>query len=174
VFERKKLGRDAAELTALTDHPTEHGLILEILARPLPGIYDPTGPGRLPFSFFPAMAETQRENTRESTLEGLKTATRKGKYGGRPPVITDNTLHTVPRRKTLGEPAEQTQPAPTIPTGKRKEQNPSLASNYQALAEHKKTQTHPEPSRQHTPTSPPFSSATTAPSNYSALHATWR
>ncbi|MCX4857964.1 recombinase family protein [Streptomyces canus] len=63
---------------------TEHGLVLEMLAGPLPGIYDPTGPGKLLFGFFAAMAETERENIRESTLEGLDTAARKGKYGGRP------------------------------------------------------------------------------------------
>ncbi|MFE2214294.1 recombinase family protein [Streptomyces canus] len=58
VFEMKRLGRDAAELTALADHLTEHGLVLEMLAGPLPGIYDPTGPGKLLFGFFAAMAET--------------------------------------------------------------------------------------------------------------------
>ncbi|MFY1678702.1 recombinase family protein [Streptomyces sp. WMMC905] len=95
----KRLGRDAAELTALADHLTAHGLVLEMLAGPLPGIYDPTGPGKLLFAFFAAMAETERENIRESTLEGLDTAARKGKHGGRPPVITDDMLHTVLRRR---------------------------------------------------------------------------
>ncbi|MEU9959785.1 recombinase family protein [Streptomyces sp. NPDC050982] len=70
----KRLGRDAAELTALADHLTEHGLVLEMLAGPLPGIYDPTGPGKLLFGFFAAIAETERENIRESTLEGLESA----------------------------------------------------------------------------------------------------
>ncbi|MEU1692511.1 recombinase family protein [Streptomyces hirsutus] len=144
VFEMKRLGRDAAELTALADHLTEHGLVLEMLAGPLPGIYDPTGPGKLLFGFFAAMAETERENIRESTLEGLETAARKGKYGGRPPVITDDMLHTVLRRKALGESVEQIQPSLIIPTGKRKGQNPSVASIYRALAEHEKTQAYPE------------------------------
>src|SRR6266571_7017252 len=58
----KRLGRDAAELTALADHLNAHGLVLEMLAGPLPGIYDPTGPGRILFGFFAAMAETEREN----------------------------------------------------------------------------------------------------------------
>jgi DNA invertase Pin-like site-specific DNA recombinase len=144
VFEMKRLGRDAAELTALADHLTEHGLVLEMLAGPLPGIYDPTGPGKLLFGFFAAMAETERENIRESTLEGLETAARKGKYGGRPPVITDDMLHTVLRRKALGESVEQIQPSLIIPTGKRKGQNPSVASIYRALAENEKTQAYPE------------------------------
>ncbi|GAA3415615.1 recombinase family protein [Streptosporangium vulgare] len=83
VYEMKRLGRDAAELTA-------HGLVLEMLAEPLPGMYDPSGPGRLLLAFFAAMAETERENIRESTLEGLDAAARKGKHGGQPPVITDD------------------------------------------------------------------------------------
>jgi hypothetical protein len=117
----KRLGRDAAELTALAEHLTAHGLVLEILAGPLPGIYDPTGPGKLLFAFFAAMAETERENIRESTLEGLDTAARKGKHGGRPPVITEDMLHTVLRRRAGGESVEQIQPDLIIPTGKRKD-----------------------------------------------------
>ncbi|ARF58067.1 recombinase family protein [Streptomyces gilvosporeus] len=144
VYEMKRLGRDAAELTALADHLTEHGLVLEMLAGPLPGIYDPTGPGKLLFGFFAAMAETERENIRESTLEGLDTAARKGKHGGRPPVITDDMLHTVLRRKALGESVEQIQPDLIIPTGKRKGQSPSVASIYRALAEHAKREAYPQ------------------------------
>ncbi|WP_226899598.1 recombinase family protein [Nonomuraea phyllanthi] len=34
VYEMKRLGRDAAELTALADHLTAHGLVLEMLAGP--------------------------------------------------------------------------------------------------------------------------------------------
>ncbi|MFF4053525.1 recombinase family protein [Streptomyces chartreusis] len=115
VYEMKRLGRDAAELTALADQLTAHGLILEMLAGPLPGIYDPTGPGKLLFAFFAAMAETERESIRESTLEGLDTATRKGKHGGRPPVITDAMLQHRPpaprgRRVRRADPARPDHP----------------------------------------------------------------
>ncbi|MFJ2020497.1 recombinase family protein [Streptomyces nodosus] len=102
VYEMKRLGRDAAELTALADHLTAHALVLEMLTGPLPGIHDPTGPSRPLFAFFAAMAETERENIRESTLEVLDTAARKGKHGGRPPVVTDDMLHTVLRRRANG------------------------------------------------------------------------
>ncbi|HEY9367175.1 recombinase family protein [Streptomyces sp.] len=61
VYEMKRPGRDAAELTALADHLTAHGLVLEMLAGPLPGMCDPSGAGRLLFAFFAAMAETERE-----------------------------------------------------------------------------------------------------------------
>ncbi|MFF9024824.1 recombinase family protein [Streptomyces eurythermus] len=140
----KRLGRDTAELTALADHLTAHGPVLEMLAGPLPGLYDPTGPGKLLFAFFAAMAETERENIRESTLEGLDTAARKGKHGGRPPVITEDMPHTVLRRRANGESVEQIQPDLIIPTGKCKGQSPSVASIYRALAEHEKRVAYPE------------------------------
>ncbi len=115
-----------------------------MLAGPLPGIYDPTGPGRILFGFFAAMAETERENIREATLEGLDAAARKGNHGGRPAVITADMLHTVLRRKAAGETVEAIQPDLIIPTGKRKGHPPSLASIYRALAEHAKTLAYPE------------------------------
>ncbi|GGW58404.1 hypothetical protein GCM10010503_39330 [Streptomyces lucensis JCM 4490] len=144
MYEMKRLGRDAGELTALADHLTAHGLVLEMLAGPLPGIYDPTGPRKLLFAFFAAMAETERENIRQFALKGPDTAGRKGKHDRRPPVITDDMLHTVLRCRTLGESVEQIQPDLFIPTGKRKGQNRSVASIYRALAEHAKREAYPE------------------------------
>lgn len=144
VYEMKRLGRSAAELTALADHLTAHGLVLEMLVGPLPGIYDPSGPGRTLFGFFAAMAETEREGIREATLEGLDAAARKGRHGGLPPVITDDMLHTVLRRRAAGESVEQIRPDLIIATGKRKGHNPGLASIYRALAEHEKRQAYPE------------------------------
>ncbi|SFQ82108.1 recombinase family protein [Amycolatopsis rubida] len=144
VSEMKRLGRDSAELTAIADHLTAHGILLEMLAGPIPGIYDPSGTGRMLFGFFAAMAETDREAIRESTLEGLNAAARKGNHGGRPTVITDDMLHTVLRRRANGESVEDIRPDLIIPTGKRKGHNPSLASIYRALAEHEKREAHPD------------------------------
>jgi DNA invertase Pin-like site-specific DNA recombinase len=144
VYEMTRLGRDAAELTALADHLTAHGLVFEMLAGPLPGIYDPTGPGRMLFAFFAAMAETERDNIREATLEGLDTAARKDKHSGRPPAITDDMLHTVLRRRAAGETVAQIRPDLIIPAGKRKGRNPSVASIYRALAAYEKAQAYPE------------------------------
>lgn len=45
VYEMKRLGRDAAELTAPADHLTAHGLILEMPAGPLPAGCGTTPPG---------------------------------------------------------------------------------------------------------------------------------
>jgi len=143
VNEMKRLGRDSAELTALADHLTAHGIALEMLTGPLTGIYDPTGTGRVLFAFFAAMAETERENIREATLEGLNAAAREGHHGGGPPVITDDMLHTVLRRRGLGESVESIRPD-LISTGKRKGPTPSVASIYRALAEHEKRHAYPE------------------------------
>jgi DNA invertase Pin-like site-specific DNA recombinase len=93
---------------------------------------------------FGAMAETERENIRKATLEGLDAAARKGNYGGRPQVITDDMLHTVLRRRAAGEPVETIRTDLIIPAGKRKGHNPSLASIYWALAGHDKAQAYPE------------------------------
>jgi hypothetical protein len=60
-------------------------------------------------------------------LEGLNAAARKGHHGGRPPVITDDMLHTVLRRLASAESVELIRPDLTVPTGKRKGRNPSLA-----------------------------------------------
>ncbi|WKX73849.1 hypothetical protein [Streptomyces sp. XD-27] len=53
-------------------------------------------------------------------------------------------LHAVLRRRAGGESVEQIQPDLIIPTGKRKGQNPSVASIYRALAEHAKREAYPE------------------------------
>jgi hypothetical protein len=79
-------------------------------------------------------------------------------------VITDDMLHTVLRRRADGEPVESIRPDLIIPTGKRKGQNPSLASIYRALAEHAKAQTYRQAVAGTTPTS--------SPSNTPATHHT--
>ncbi|WKV76049.1 recombinase family protein [Streptomyces sp. PCS3-D2] len=81
----KRLGRDAAELTALADHLTAHGPGLGDAGRPAARHTTRPARGRMLFGFFAAMAETERESIREATLEGLDAASRKGKHGGRPP-----------------------------------------------------------------------------------------
>jgi DNA invertase Pin-like site-specific DNA recombinase len=140
----ERLGRDAAELTALADHLTPHGLVLEMLAGPLPGIYDPTGPGRILFGFFAAMAETERENIREATLEGLDAAAGKRNHGGRPRSSPTTCCTPCSAAGPPENPVETIRTDLVIPAGKRKGHNPSLASIYRALAGHDKAQAYPE------------------------------
>ncbi|MEU5211206.1 hypothetical protein [Streptomyces sp. NPDC020742] len=91
-----------------------------------------------------ARCSTLGQELDSQLVEGLDTAARKGKHGGQPPVITDDMLHTVLRRRALSESVEQIQPDLFIPTGKRKGQNPSVASIYRALAEPAKREAYPE------------------------------
>ncbi|MFD9624155.1 hypothetical protein ACFWB2_44330 [Streptomyces virginiae] len=53
-------------------------------------------------------------------------------------------LHIVLRRRAAGESVEKIRTGLIIPTGKRKGQNPGLASIYRALAEHERAQAYPE------------------------------
>jgi DNA invertase Pin-like site-specific DNA recombinase len=143
VYEMKRLGRDPAELTALADHLTAHGIALEMLAGPLTGIYDPTDTDRILFAFFAAMAETERENIREATLEGLNAAARKGTPRRTP--ARDHQRHAAhrappPRERRI----HRGHPRPDHPRRQAQREKPSPASIYRALAEHGKAQAHPE------------------------------
>jgi DNA invertase Pin-like site-specific DNA recombinase len=109
VYEMKCLGRDAAELTALADYLSAHGLAIEMLAGPFAGMYDPGGHGRTTVRVLRSDGRDRAENIRESTLEGLDATARKGRHGGRPPVITEDMLHTVLRRRAPGESVEEIQ-----------------------------------------------------------------
>ncbi|MEV0787486.1 recombinase family protein [Streptomyces sp. NPDC050423] len=174
VYEMKRLGRDAAELTALADHLTAHGLVLEMLAGPFQGMYDPSGPGRLLSGFFAAMAETERESIREATLEGLDAAARKGNHGGRPPVITDDMLHTVLRRRVNARPSRTSSPTYSSPLATARDRAPASPAFTGRSPSMRRPGRTGRPSRPRTPTSPLSSSVTAAPSSYSGLHATWR
>jgi hypothetical protein len=73
--------------------------------------------------------------------------------GASTPVITDDMLHTVLRRRANGESVEAIRPDLIIPTGKRRGRNPSLASIYRTLAAHDKAQAYPEAIEAATPAS---------------------
>lgn len=89
VYEMKRLGRDAAERTALADHLTAHGLALEMLAGPLPGIYEPTGRvrGCLRAHQWPFVREV-REVRSASTVSGVWSGRPRVRRSSRPPGLT--------------------------------------------------------------------------------------
>ncbi len=92
--------------------------------RPPPGDVRPQRAGTPAVRILRGYGGDRAENIRESTLEGIDAAGRKGNHGGRPPVITDDMLHTTFRRHAHGETVEDIQPDLLIPTGRRKGQNP--------------------------------------------------
>jgi DNA invertase Pin-like site-specific DNA recombinase len=107
------------------------------------------------FAFFAAMAETERENIRDATLEGLTAAARKGNHGGRPPVITADMLHTVLRRRANGESVEQIRPDLIIPPANARANTPARPASTGRLPSTTKRRRTPRPSTKPTPTSPP-------------------
>ncbi|MEV6212788.1 recombinase family protein [Kitasatospora sp. NPDC051914] len=160
VYEMKRLGRDAAELTAPADHLTAHGLVLEMLAGPLPGIYDPSGPGRILFGFFAAMAKTERESIREATLEGLDAAAPQGQ--ARRSAAGHHRRHAAHSAATpgSGRVRRADPPRPDHPHRQAQEPEPGpgrhLPGARRARESARRT---PKPSPRPTPTSQPSRSA---------------
>ncbi|MER6026290.1 hypothetical protein [Streptomyces sp. NPDC001851] len=103
------LSDDLPALHSLVNGMERDRLVLEMFAGPLPGIYDATGPGKLLFAFFAAMAETERETSGSPRSNGsTPPPARRVRRPARD--ITDDMLHTVLRRRALGEPVEQSHP----------------------------------------------------------------
>jgi DNA invertase Pin-like site-specific DNA recombinase len=59
--------------------------------------------GRFVFAILGAVAEMEREVTRERVNAGLAAARQRGRIGGRPPVVTLERLRLAQRLRTDGE-----------------------------------------------------------------------
>ena len=59
------------------------------------GIDTTTAQGKLTFHIFGALAEFERELTRERTMAGLKAAREQGRVGGRPPALDEEEIPQV-------------------------------------------------------------------------------
>jgi DNA invertase Pin-like site-specific DNA recombinase len=134
VHELKRLARNAAELMTLSGKLQDAGVQLELLTGPLTGIYDPQGMGAMFFAVLAAAAQIERNYIREKTLEGQVAAAAKGNHGGRPKVIDDDMLTFAQALKDKGVPVPEIAKKLTIKSGKNKDEHPSVASVYRALA----------------------------------------
>lgn len=68
------------------------GVQLELLTRPLTGIYDPHGMGSMLFAVLAFAAQLDRDYIRDTTLEGRQAAAAKGNHGSRPKVADEDVL----------------------------------------------------------------------------------
>lgn len=135
VHELKRLGRGSAELITTADTLRSHDVGLEMLTGPLAGVYDPRGYGAALFAFFAGMAESDREYTRERTLEGQEASRKAGRYGGRPAVIDTDMADYARTLRAKGVPVADIAAKLVIPSGKNKGKHPSLATVYRILGE---------------------------------------
>lgn len=92
--------RSRRQLDALTHHLTALGSVLEMLARPRPVSTIPPARGSCPRSS-PRGRRPSGKTPPEPTLERLDTPATRGRYGGRPLLITDDMLHTEPHEITV-------------------------------------------------------------------------
>ncbi|MEV7076627.1 recombinase family protein [Streptomyces sp. NPDC093990] len=121
-----RLGRNTVELITSAQDIEHRGNRLEILQGPLAGIYDPRGAGKIVFATFAAFAEAEREFIRDRTLDGLETATARGRFGGRPRAVDDDVLAVAQSRLRRAEPQSITAIARDLGVGR--------STLYRALA----------------------------------------
>lgn len=81
IWKLDRLGRSLTDLIALVNTIQTHGADLQCLSGQ---IDTTTAQGKLTFHLFAAMAEFEREMSRERTMAGLASARARGKLGGRP------------------------------------------------------------------------------------------
>jgi DNA invertase Pin-like site-specific DNA recombinase len=83
VWKLDRLGRDLRHLVNTVEDLAEHGIGLKVIAGQGADIDTTTASGKLVFGLFAALADFERELTRERTLAGLASARARGKKGGR-------------------------------------------------------------------------------------------
>ena len=103
VWKLGRLGRSVKEVLTVADDLHDKHIALQILTGTLSGTYWPTGEGKFFFTMMAAFAELERDMIRERTLAGLTTARAHGRVGGRPTVVTPDTLAAAKARQQRGE-----------------------------------------------------------------------
>ena len=92
VWRLDRLGRSMKDLVQKVEGLEEKGVEFISLSEDI----DTTTPhGKFFFHVFAAMAEFERNLTRERTMAGLKAARERGNVGGRPPALTEDEIPQV-------------------------------------------------------------------------------
>ena len=92
VWKLDRLGRSLPHLLAIVTDLKTRGIAFRSLTEQM----DTTTPhGGLLFSLFGALAQYERALTRERVIAGLAAAKRRGRQGGRPPMIDTETLERI-------------------------------------------------------------------------------
>lgn len=102
VWKLDRLGRDLRHLVNTVHDLTARGIGFKVLTGHGAAIDTTTASGKLVFGFFAALAEFERELIIERTNAGLAAARARGRYGGRPWVMTTHKLRLA--QAAMGEP----------------------------------------------------------------------
>lgn len=92
VWRLDRLGRSTQDLVSKIDEFSEQGVSFVSIQDP---IDTTTAQGKLIADIFAALAEFERNLTRERTMAGLKAARERGRVGGRPPALSDDEIPQV-------------------------------------------------------------------------------
>ena len=92
VWRLDRFGRSLKDLVSKMQDLEEKGVDFVSLTE---GIDTTTAQGRLTFHIFGALAEFERELSRERTMAGLKAARERGHVGGRPPALDEDEIPQV-------------------------------------------------------------------------------
>jgi DNA invertase Pin-like site-specific DNA recombinase len=92
VWRLDRFGRSLKDLVEKMEALQENGVDFVSLTE---GIDTTTAQGRLTFHIFGALAEFERELSRERTMAGLKAARERGRTGGRPPALDEDDIPQV-------------------------------------------------------------------------------
>lgn len=115
VWKLDRLGRSVKDVLTIADDLHSRGIVLRILTGRLAGTYTPTGEGKFFFTMMAAFGELERDMLQERTFAGLAAAREQGRIGGRPSVMSSDTLAAARARQANGETPTQIAKALGIP-----------------------------------------------------------
>jgi len=92
VWKLDRLGRSLPHLLSIINTLKEKQIAFRSLTE---GMDTTTASGELLFQIFGALAQYERALTQERVIAGLAAAKRRGRMGGRPPVIAGEKLETI-------------------------------------------------------------------------------
>ena len=92
VWKLDRLGRDLKHLINITDDLRKRDIGFKVLTGQGANIDTTTANGKLIFGIFASLAEFERELIAERTIAGLKAARARGRLGGRPRKMDQQTV----------------------------------------------------------------------------------
>lgn len=133
VQEVDRLGRNLLEGLIVLNDLFERGIAVKVLDGIAAGEHRERS---LILDLALALAEDRRRDIVKKTKDGLEAARRRGRIGGRRPVMTEPLVIQAVALRTQGFSLKQIQPHLRIADGKNKGKSPSIGAISQALSKH--------------------------------------